>query len=159
MASKQPLRAESYTVVRICALPLEQAAALLMLDERHQEPDGFHQNPSDDNVYSWGRIAKHNVVIVSLPDGEYGLVSTAITVSGLRASLPHICIGLMVGIGAGLPGIGDVLLGDVVVSSPDGTSGGVVQYDLYKAKVSDGVATKERSWLVLLVHFALRLED
>ncbi|SMR59383.1 unnamed protein product [Zymoseptoria tritici ST99CH_1E4] len=156
MASEQPLRADSYTVAWLCALPIEQAAALLMLDERHQEPDGFHQFLRDDNVYSWGRIAKHNIVIASLPDGEYGLVSAAVTVSGLRASLPHIRIGLMVGIGAGIPWIGDVLLGDVVVSSPDGKSGGVAQYDLYKAKVSSGVATKERKGFLASPPRALR---
>ncbi|KAK4096489.1 hypothetical protein N658DRAFT_562412 [Parathielavia hyrcaniae] len=49
-------------------------------------------------------------------------------------------IGLLVGIGGGIakPHEGlDIRLGDVVVSQPDGATGGVVQYDLVKA-VSGG---------------------
>lgn len=39
----------------------------------------------------------------------------------------------MVGIGGGVPTLGnDIRLGDVVVSKPSGTSGGVVQYDFGK---------------------------
>jgi len=37
-----------------------------------------------------------------------------------------------------------ILLGDVIVSNPDGTIGGVVQYDLYKAKKEDGSNKYER---------------
>ncbi|KAL1614633.1 hypothetical protein SLS54_009603, partial [Diplodia seriata] len=44
-------------------------------------------------------------------------------------------IGLMVGIGGGIRRNGfDVRLGDVVISQPDGKSGGVYQYDLRKAR-------------------------
>jgi hypothetical protein len=47
----------------------------------------------------------------------------------------------MVGIGGGIPdsnkGV-DIRLGDVVASQPDGTHGGVVQYDLRK-NLGDGV--------------------
>jgi nucleoside phosphorylase len=90
-------------------------------------------------------MGKHLVVIASLPAEGYGTTTTAITAQGLRSSLPHIRVGLLVGIGAGIPGEirdadnavtvrRDIRLGDVVVSIPDGTSGGVVQYDLVKAK-------------------------
>jgi hypothetical protein len=43
--------------------------------------------------------------------------------------------GLTVGIGGGAPDLNngvDIRLGDVVVSQPDGTHDGVVQYDLRK---------------------------
>jgi hypothetical protein len=41
--------------------------------------------------------------------------------------------GLMVGIGGGIPNKDvDIRLGDVVVSQPDSTHGGLVQYDLGK---------------------------
>ncbi|KAK5202666.1 hypothetical protein LTR41_011587 [Exophiala xenobiotica] len=50
------------------------------------------------------------------------------TFTGLR-------FGLMVGIGGGIPNLSkglDIRLGDVVISQPDKTYGGVVQYDLRK---------------------------
>jgi len=135
----------SYSVGWIAALPLERAAAQVMLDERHGFPTDFRQHPSDQNSYTWGRIARHNIVIASLPLGQYGTTPAAHTASGLKASLPHIRIGLLVGIGAGLPSkCADILLGDVVVSKPDGTVGGVVQYDLKKANSEDGLPRQER---------------
>jgi nucleoside phosphorylase len=51
-------------------------------------------------------------------------------------SFPQIRIGLMVGIGGGIPRPDDdidIRLGDVIVSKPSGTSGGVAQYDAGKA--------------------------
>lgn len=118
-----------------------------MLDERCQPPQDFSKNSSDPNSYTWGRMGNHNVVIASLPAGEYGLTTTAVTVQGLRSSLPQIRFGLLVGIGADVPGekelaegsvtvLRDIRLGDVVVSNPEGTNGGVVQYDFIKAKQS-----------------------
>lgn len=51
-------------------------------------------------------------------------------------------LGLMVGIGGGVPSqISDVRLGDVVVSLPDGIHGGVIQYDLGKME-SEGFRRK-----------------
>ncbi|KAF1820840.1 WD40 repeat-like protein [Dissoconium aciculare CBS 342.82] len=140
--------AARYTVAWIAALAHERAAALMMLDERHNEPTDFTQNASDANSYSWGKVGRHNVVIASLPTGEYGLASAASTANHLCSSLPHIRVGLLVGIGAGIPTLdptdASVYLGDVVVSNPDDTHGGVVQYDLYKASSSDGSSFRER---------------
>ncbi|KAF2167692.1 hypothetical protein M409DRAFT_65821 [Zasmidium cellare ATCC 36951] len=150
--------ASQYTVGWIAALPHERAAASTVLDERHDKPQDFKKNPSDPNSYDWGRIGEHHVVIASLPTGEYGTVSAADTASGMRASLPHIRIGLLVGIGAGLPGEKrEILLGDVVVSNPDGTNGGVVQYDLYKAKVEAGASVRERKGFLNSPPRALRI--
>ena len=92
-------------------------------------------------------MGKHHVVLSSLPEGEYGTNATATIAQGLRSSLPHIRIGLLVGIGAGVPGERmnngngsisqpDIRLGDIVVSRPDGISGGIVQVDLVKATKS-----------------------
>lgn len=125
-----------YTVGWIAALHIERAAATAMLHERHDSPDGFVQSEADSNNYTWGRVGEHNIVIASLPAGAYGVVSAATTASDLIRSFPHIRIGLMVGIGGGIarPDLGhDIRLGDVVISQPDGTSGGVIQYDLGKA--------------------------
>lgn len=142
-----PTSSEDYTVAWIAALPHERAAGEMMLDQEYERPGSFIKNASDPNRYSWGRIGEHLVVIASLPAGEYGTTTTAIIAQGLRSSLPHIRVGLLVGAGAGIPGETcdgdstvivrrDICLGDVVVSNPDGTNGGVVQYDLVKAKGS-----------------------
>lgn len=125
-----------YTIGWIAALPIERAAATAMLDERHKTPLGFVQHISDMNSYTWGRMGEHNVVIASLPAGLYGTAVAANTASYLLSSLPHIQIGLLVGIGGGIarPEDGrDIRLGDIVVSRPQGATGGVIQYDLRKA--------------------------
>lgn len=124
-----------YTIGWIAALPHERAAAIAILDERHERPSGFVQHPADANSYTWGKMNAHNVVIASLPAGLYGTTSAATTASNLLSSLPQIKISLLVGIGGGVarPDDGrDIRLGDVVVSQPQGTTGGVVQYDLGK---------------------------
>ncbi|KAF4785056.1 pfs domain-containing protein [Colletotrichum scovillei] len=128
---------QAYTIGWIAALDKELTAALAMLDERHQQPENFVQNQRDTNSYSWGRIGAHNVIITSLAEGSYGLVSAATTANGMILSLPHIRFGLMVGIGAGIPRLEDgidIRLGDVVVSRPTDGSSGVIQYDLGKLK-------------------------
>ncbi|KAK1725319.1 nucleoside phosphorylase domain-containing protein, partial [Colletotrichum acutatum] len=127
----------AYTIGWIAALNAELTAALAMLDESHRQPENFIQNQRDTNSYSWGRIGAHNVIIASLAEGSYGLVSAATTATSMILSLPHIRFGLMVGIGAGIPRLEDgvdIRLGDVVVSQPIDGSSGVVQYDLGKLK-------------------------
>ncbi|KAF4336691.1 hypothetical protein FBEOM_9436 [Fusarium beomiforme] len=128
---------ELYTIAWIATLPIGRAAATALLHEEHDEPDGFIRHDRDNNSYSWGRLGQHNIVIASLQAGVYGITSAAFTASDLIHSLPHIGIGLLVGIGGGIPQPdegSDIRLGDVVVGQPDGTTGGVVQYDLGKAK-------------------------
>lgn len=126
-----------YTVGWISALPKEMTAALGMLDERHDKPKDFVKPSTDTNSYSWGRIGDHNVVIASLAAGIYGTTSAATTAIHMLSSIPSIKVGLMVGIGAAIPGPKyDIRLGDVVVSQPHGQTGGVIQYDLGKSRVS-----------------------
>lgn len=138
MASRNALSSHDfYTVAWIAALPIERAAAKAMLDEEHAAPTGFARHQTDANVYTWGRVGEHNIVIASLAAGVYGTTSAATTASHLLASLPSIRLGLLVGIGGGIPRPDeghDIRLGDVVVSQPDATTGGVCQYDLFKAK-------------------------
>lgn len=131
---------DSYSIGWIAPIPEERAAVLAMLDEHHEEPENFERNSSDNNAYSWGRMGKHNIIIASLPDGLQGVTSAAVTMSHLLASLPDIKFGLLVGIGGGIPqpdSDNDIRLGDVVVSRPDGGSGGVIQYDYVKAKADN----------------------
>ena len=78
-----------------------------------------------------GNIGKHNVVITVLPDGEYGVSSTAAVARDMLRSFPNVRIGLMVGIGGGAPSQEhDIRLGDIVVSAARNGRGGVFQYDL-----------------------------
>ena len=119
-----------YTVGWICALPIELAAAVAMLDERHNP---LLQNPNDKNNYTLGRIGIHNVAIACLPSGVTGTTSAAIVANRISSSFPSIRFGLMVGVGGGAPNAkNDIRLGDVVVSKPARTSGGVIQYDFGK---------------------------
>ncbi|KAJ4243331.1 hypothetical protein NW762_014817 [Fusarium torreyae] len=141
MASRNCLDSPgSYAIAWIAALPIERAAAEAMLDEEHAAPSGFTRHQTDANVYTWGRVGEHNIVIASLAAGVYGTTSAATTASSLLASLPSIRLGLLVGIGGGIarPDDGrDIRLGDIVVSQPDGATGGVCQYDLIKARPGD----------------------
>ncbi|KAJ5313205.1 uncharacterized protein N7443_000089 [Penicillium atrosanguineum] len=131
MEVRAPLSYGDYTVGWICALPVETAAAKLMLDEIHPP---LPRLPMDQNTYILGSIGEHNVVIASLPSGVYGNTSAATVGMQLLSSFHSIRIGFMVGIGGGVPSSNlDIRLGDIVVSRPTDTSGGVIQYDLGKA--------------------------
>lgn len=125
-----------YTVGWIAALPIEHAAAVAMLDEEHDIPHDFTKPPKDPNSYAWGRIGVHNIVVAVLPAGMFGQSAATATATHMISSFPQIRIGLMVGIGGGIPRPDDdidIRLGDVIVSEPSGTSGGVAQYDAGKA--------------------------
>jgi nucleoside phosphorylase len=106
------------------------AVAVGILDERH---DSLPQNPHDHNNYTLGRVGQHNIAIACLPAGVTGVTSAARAASQMRSTFTSLRFGLMVGIGGGVPGKeNDIRLGDVVVSEPMGTLGGVIQYDFGK---------------------------
>ncbi|KAF4921188.1 Ankyrin repeat domain-containing protein 50 [Colletotrichum fructicola] len=131
-----PVATEDFTVGWVCALPLEMAAAKGMLDKVH--PNMPSQDPADHNSYVLGRVQGHNVVIACLPAGIYGTTTAATVAKDLLRTFKSIRFGLMVGIGGGVPSRKhDIRLGDIVVSQPSGTSGGVIQYDRGKT-VQDG---------------------
>jgi len=133
-----PLRThprESYTVGIICALDVEKAAVEATLDEEHGQVEKL---AGDDNVYSFGRIGVHNVVIACLPAGVTGKVSATAVAKDMMRSFP-IKAGFMVGICGGVwSEQHDIRLGDVIVSQPEGLHGGVVQWDYGKME-RDGV--------------------
>ncbi|KAJ5726561.1 uncharacterized protein N7483_007918 [Penicillium malachiteum] len=122
----------SYTVGWICALPVEYLAAQEFLDEEHAKPSFVSPNYTND--YALGRIGDHNVVIAVLPNGEYGTASAANVATNMLNSFHNIRIGLMVGIGGGVPSKShDIRWGDIVVSAPSGDKSGVFQYDFGKS--------------------------
>jgi nucleoside phosphorylase len=133
------MKLEDYTVGWICALSVEMAAAVGMLDERHET---LPYSPHDHNSYAFGRIADHNVVIACLPDGIMGTISAAGVATQMLSTFKRLRFGLMVGIGSGVPSEEhDIRLGDVVVSKPTGGYGGVIQYDFGRT-VQDGKFTR-----------------
>ncbi|XHG08763.1 hypothetical protein AWENTII_011856 [Aspergillus wentii] len=116
---------DAYSVGWVCVRDCEVDAARALLDEEDEPLDGVN----DDNSYLVGRIGKHNVVI-AFPASS-GSHSTIQTVTNMIRTFPKIRFGLMVGVGGGVPNYPriDIRLGDVVVSEPGGTHGGVLQYD------------------------------
>jgi nucleoside phosphorylase len=87
----------------------------------------------DQNSYTLGEMCGHNVVVAVLP--EIGNNAAAMTAVQLMNDFPSIRFGLLVGIGGGVPDEKeghDIRLGDVVVSKPTNSFGGVIQYDLGK---------------------------
>jgi nucleoside phosphorylase len=121
MVDLEPRR-EQYTVGWVCALPTEASAAQAMLDETYSALPS--RNAHDSNVYTFGSVCNHKVVIALLPSGVYGTTSAATTAKEILLSFPNIRFGLLVGVGGGVPSEeNDIRLGDVVVSKPDGDIG------------------------------------
>ncbi|RAL02822.1 5'-methylthioadenosine/S-adenosylhomocysteine nucleosidase family protein [Aspergillus ibericus CBS 121593] len=126
---------DDYMVGWISALPLEMAVAKEMLDDLHPK---LSHDPNDSNNYALGSVFGNNVVIAYLPFGVYGTTSAATVATDMRRTFRAIRISLMVGIGGGVPTKeADIRLGDVVVSKPTDSFGGVIQYD-YGKKVRGG---------------------
>ncbi|KAH7209900.1 hypothetical protein DER44DRAFT_864517 [Fusarium oxysporum] len=130
-----PSDPDAYTVGWVCALSTEFTAAQGQFDEEyepHESPE--HRDANDFNVYSFGKIKGHMVVVAVLPNGQYGTASAATVAKDMIRSFRNIRFGLMVGIGGGAPTKQhDIRLGDVVVSSPTPGGSGVFQYDFGKA--------------------------
>ncbi|GIJ85931.1 hypothetical protein Asppvi_004802 [Aspergillus pseudoviridinutans] len=121
---------DAYTVALLTPLEVELSPMRYMLDEEHQPLPSARGDP---NNYVLGRLCQHNVVIASLPAGYQGTISAAVVARDLARTFPSVTLRLLVGIGGGVPSDNtDIRLGDVVVSVPSGTQGGVVQYDLGK---------------------------
>jgi nucleoside phosphorylase len=122
-------RHEDYPIGVICALAVEKVAFIAMLDEVHE---ALQTPEHDENSYTFGRIGSHNIVAACLPAGMTGNNSAATVAKDMLRTFP-IKVGLMVGIGGGVwSQKADIRLGDVVISQPHGTHGGVVQWDFGK---------------------------
>ncbi|EED23525.1 conserved hypothetical protein [Talaromyces stipitatus ATCC 10500] len=125
MSPRPPLSHDDYTVACICPMSVEQAPVEALLDEIH--PD--LPTSRDKNNYTLGRIHRHNTVIAVLSDPGNSTVASVAT--QLLNDFRSIRFSLLIGIGGGVPDLdhdADIRLGDVVVSKPSGTFGGVVQF-------------------------------
>lgn len=122
-------RNQQFTIGWISPLPLEKEAARLSLDEEYPQEDVQYQN----TFYLGGRIGQHEVVIGV--QRKIGLSGAAVLAEKMRTGFPNIKYFVLVGIAGGVPRYGptgascEIVLGDVVVSSPRGNHGGVLQYD------------------------------
>lgn len=124
-------RVEEYTLGWICALQEEFDCACRMLDDEYEGPETSELN--DNNTYVFGSIGGHYLIIGCLPAGVYGTSPATAVAKDMARSFPNLRFALMVGIGGGAPTAArDIRLGDVVVSLPTKTLGGVVQYDMGK---------------------------
>lgn len=119
----------------LCALfEIEHPAAILMLDHEHEPADV--ENIDDENVYSYGDLNGHNVVIACLDPGQPGGLSAQRLVYPLRRSFPNLKLHLFVGIGGGIPRrpqhkdpYKDIHLGDFVIGWAERTNvPGIVRY-------------------------------
>ncbi|KEF51032.1 uncharacterized protein A1O9_12916 [Exophiala aquamarina CBS 119918] len=130
MAPRKYVPLEAYTIGLIYIKPLEMNAITVMLDEEHESVPLALE---DKNEYILGRIGKHNVAVVGPARGAQGKVAIADVVGSIRWTFKNMNLGLLVGIGGGVPHLPkhDVRLGDVVVGAPE-VGPAVVQYDLGK---------------------------
>ncbi|KAM0096299.1 hypothetical protein ACP6JD_000059 [Aspergillus fumigatus] len=114
-------------VAIICALPREVHAVKALLDETYSRfCNGHVKHSRDVNVYTLGRMGKHNIVVCALP--RMGKVNAAVAATNLRFSFPNIRLALLVGICGGVPfpsgGAPEIFLGDVLISDS------MIEYDV-----------------------------
>ncbi|KAF2200072.1 purine and uridine phosphorylase, partial [Delitschia confertaspora ATCC 74209] len=124
-----------YTIGWIAPLALKLTAAKALRD-------GVHGNIHIDGYIYYGRrIREHNVIMAAQP--EMGTDAASDLAARMRAAFKNIEYFMVVGIGDGVPSYGSsgarsqIVLGGVVVSSPKGSYGGVIQYD-YGAWMEEG---------------------
>jgi hypothetical protein len=81
----------------ICWIPARDTSAVMatdLLDDVHEQPVDFEKDPNNWNVYTWGRMGKHNIVIVRLPSGEIDAESLTKTIAYMLACISGIKIRL-----------------------------------------------------------------
>ncbi|KAH8703664.1 ankyrin repeat-containing domain protein [Talaromyces proteolyticus] len=162
LSNRKRLDKSQYSVGWVCALAEEFRAALLVLDEEHED----HFVPGDPNDYRFGKIGQHNVIIASLPVGRYGMTSAATTGIHMARSFPNMKCVLLVGIGAAIPNDEEeIRLGDVVISEPNNQYSGVVQFDMGTQKQDNTFQLKgsinrpSHALLVALKRFTTELDQ
>ncbi|KAJ4247843.1 hypothetical protein NW762_013052 [Fusarium torreyae] len=121
----RPKTRDDFEIAIICALTLEADAVIALFDHHWDEDDqpSFGKTRGDPNAYSTGVMGRHNVVLAHLPG--MGKVAAGNIAAFCRMSFPNINLALVAGICGGAPlyDKGQILLGDVIIST------GVVQYD------------------------------
>lgn len=133
----RPQPRNSFRIAIICALALEFDAVEDSFDERYTFAD-YGKQCGDANFYRPGRIGKHNIVLVCLP--EIGKRNAASIASALKISFAKIELTLLVGICGGVPFPSrdtEIILGDVIIGTE------VIEYDFGK-QYPGGFQIKDR---------------
>ncbi|KAI9148087.1 Kinesin light chain 4 [Paramyrothecium foliicola] len=166
--SLKKLRRSDYHVAWIAPVSdLELLPSRLMLDEEHEAPD--YDTEYDDNIYTCGSMAGHNVVIATCPPGLTGNINAGRVTGSMFKTFSSIRMALLVGIGGGIPRTHqsddpteNIHLGDVVVGWPGDGRAACVPYDSGKFR-TDGrfeiIGTIDRPDRVLLNALAKLASD
>ena len=86
---------KDYTIGWMAALPVELAVARTMMDKPFYR--AVQQDVEDNNTYTVGMIAGHNVVLTCLP--RIGTNAAAHAATNMLRSFPNLRCGVMVGKG------------------------------------------------------------
>ncbi|KAI6308809.1 hypothetical protein MCOR29_009167 [Pyricularia oryzae] len=129
------LQSTDYHVAWIAPVSdLELLPSRLMLDEEHDAPD--YDTAYDDNVYTCGALAGHNVVIATCAPGMTGNVNAGRVTGSMFKTFSSIRMAMLVGIGGGVPRAEpsddpteDVHFGNVVVGWPGDGGPACIYYD------------------------------
>jgi nucleoside phosphorylase len=115
----RPQDRNAFEVAIICALSVEAEAMITLFDDFWECDDQYAKVDGDTNSYTIGRLGQHHVVLVHM--SHIGKVPGANAATSLRSSFPRIRLGLLVGICGGVPfvdgGKGEIILGDIVIST------------------------------------------
>lgn len=113
---------------------LELLPSRLMLDKEHDAPD--YDTAYDDNIYTCGTLAGHNVVIATCPPGLTGNVNAGRVTGSMFKTFTGLRMAVLVGIGGGIPRAHEsddptenVHVGDVVVGWPGDGGPACIYYD------------------------------
>ncbi|KAI6408264.1 hypothetical protein MCOR20_005512, partial [Pyricularia oryzae] len=129
------LQSTDYHVAWIAPVSdLELLPSRLMLDEEHDAPD--YDTAYDDNVYTCGALAGHNVVIATCAPGMTGNVNAGRVTGSIFKTFSSVRMAMLVGIGGGVPRAEpsddpteDVHFGNVVVGWPGDGGPACIYYD------------------------------
>lgn len=109
-----------FEIAIVCALPLEADAVIAVFDD-YWDDDDHELRPSlmeDQNEYTFGRIGRHNVIVLVLPHA--GKIEASSAVAAMRPSFRNIQLCLVVGVCGVAPKTqhgSEILLGDVIIST------------------------------------------
>ncbi|KAK1974531.1 hypothetical protein LZ30DRAFT_607750, partial [Colletotrichum cereale] len=84
----------------ICAVTTEAVAAQAFFNEEHTGPRKVAQ--SSNNSYILSKVSSHDVVITTLPDGQYSTTLAAAVAGDMLYSFSNVRIGLIASIRGGV---------------------------------------------------------
>ncbi|KAL6815061.1 hypothetical protein J3E69DRAFT_346691 [Trichoderma sp. SZMC 28015] len=160
MTPVAPPDRDHFDVAIICAIPTEYNAICQIFDKFWDDDgDPYGRAAGDLNIYTTGRIGKHNVVLALLP--QMGKSNAAAAAASFRSSYNNVELALLVGVCGGVPRTDsfaedEILLGDVVISRA------VVQYDfgrkypngfVRKSSFQDNLGKASKNIQGLLINF------